>query len=330
MQIAIKRTLERIPGGMMVAPLAIGAVLATVAPNAGGFFGSFTGALFTGAVPILAVFYVCLGATIRVESLPYVLRRGGALFLTKTMLGVLAGVALGHVLGEQPVASGWFAGLSTLGVVAAANNTNGGLYMALMQQFGTAEEAGAYSLMSFESGPFLTMATLGSIGLAAFPWPALLGGILPLAIGIVLGNLDRDLRDFLGRSAATLVPFFAFALGATLDLHRVWQAGLLGLVLALGVLAISAIVLIFVDRLAGGTGVAGIAAASTAGSAAATPAIVAAANPAYADAAGPATILVAASVIVSAFTVPLATAWWAGRVRRKKVGPYTIRVESAK
>jgi len=47
----------------------------------------------------------------------------------------------------------------------------------------------------------------------------------------VLGNLDRELREFLGRSAATLVPFFAFAIGATLDLHRVWQAGLLGVAL---------------------------------------------------------------------------------------------------
>jgi 2-keto-3-deoxygluconate permease len=290
-----------------------------VAPNTGSFLGSFTGALFTGAVPILAVFYVCVGATIRIESLPYVLRRGGALFATKTMLGMVAGLVLGHALGERPVASGWFAGLSTLAVVAAVNNTNGGLYMALMQQFGTPEEAGAYSLMAFESGPFLTMATLGAVGLSAFPWPTLLGGILPLAIGVVLGAVDHDLRDFLGRAAATLIPFFAFALGAALDLHRVWQAGLMGFALALGVLAISAIALIVVDRLAGGTGIAGVAAASTAGSAAATPAIVAAANPAYAAAAGPATVLVAASVIVSAFAVPFATVWWAGRVRRQKV-----------
>ena len=318
MQIAIKKTIERIPGGMMVVPLAAGAVMATVAPHTATFFGSFTGALFTGALPILAVFYVCLGATIRVESLPQVLRRGGVLFATKLMSGVIAGVVLGHLIGERPVASGWFAGLSTLAVVVAVNNTNGCLYMALMQQFGTPEEAGAYSLMSFESGPFLTMATLGMVGLSAFPWPALVGGILPLAIGVVLGNIDRDLRAFLGRSAATLIPFFAFALGATLDLHRVWQAGLLGVALALGVLVVSGVALIIADRLAGGTGTAGIAAAATAGNGAAVPAIVAAANPAYAAAAGPATILVAACVIVTALTVPFATVWWVGRVRGKK------------
>jgi 2-keto-3-deoxygluconate permease len=300
----------------MVVPLAAGAVMATLGPNIATFFGSFTGALFTGALPILAVFYVCLGATIQVDSLPRVLRRGGMLFATKLLLGIVAGLVLGRLLGERPVTQGWFAGMSTLAVVAAINNTNGGLYMALMQQFGTPEEAGAYSIMSFESGPFLTMLTLGVVGLSAFPWPTLIGGILPLAIGVILGNIDHELRDFLGRSAATLVPFFAFALGATLDLHRVWQAGLLGVGLGLGVLAVSGVALILVDRLAGGNGTAGIAAASTAGNGAAVPAIVAAANPAYAAASDAATLLVAASVIVTALTVPFATVWWAGRMRR--------------
>jgi 2-keto-3-deoxygluconate permease len=200
-------------------------------------------------------------------------------------------------------------------VVAAINDTNGGLYMALMQQNGSPEDAGAYSLMSLESGPFLTMVTLGVAGLSAFPWQTLMGGILPLALGIALGNLDHELRELLGRTAPTMIPFFGFALGATLDLHRVWQAGLLGVALGLGVLVVSGTVLILADRFAGGTGTAGIAAASTAANAAAVPAIVAAANPAYAEAAAPATILVAASVIVTALSVPLATMWWARRVR---------------
>ena len=43
---------------------------------------------------------------------------------------------LGRLWGEPPVPAGLFAGLSTLAVVAAMNDTNGGLYMALMGQFG--------------------------------------------------------------------------------------------------------------------------------------------------------------------------------------------------
>ena len=315
MQIPIKRTIDRIPGGMMIVPLVFGALMATVAPNTGTFFGSFTGALFSGALPMLAVFYVCLGSSISFETLPRVIKRGGVLLAGKVLVGITAGVVLGHFLGERPVTTGWFAGMSTLAVVAAINDTNGGLYMALMQQNERPEDVGAYSVMSLESGPFLTMVTLGVAGLSAFPWQTLVGGILPLAIGLVVGNLDRNMREFLSRGGPTLIPFFAFALGTTLDLHRVWQAGLLGVALGLGVLVVSGTVLILCDRLAGGTGTAGIAAASTAANAAAVPSIIAAANPAYAAAAAPATILVAASVIVTALTVPLATVWWASRVR---------------
>jgi 2-keto-3-deoxygluconate permease len=59
--------------------------------------------------------------------------------------------------------------------------------------------------------------------------------------------------------------------------------------------------------------VAAIAAASTAGNAAAVPALVGAANPAYHDAAKHATILVSASMVVTAIAVPFVTAWWAAR-----------------
>jgi len=111
-----------------------------------------------------------------------------------------------------------------------------------------------------------------------------------------------------------LIPFFAFALGANLDLARVWQAGLLGLGMGVAVVVVTGVPLFFADRFTGGTGVAGVAAASTAGNAVAVPAIVASANPAYADAAAQATMLVAACVVVTAILVPLLTAWTARRV----------------
>lgn len=308
----IKQGIERIPGGMVILPLTLGALIATFAPGTGQFFGSFTGALFSGALPILAVFYVCMGATIPSESLPQVGAKGGVLLVAKVAMGVAAALVLGHFLGTDPVKTGLFAGLSTLAVVVAINDTNGGLYMALMGRYGTPSDLGAYSLMSLESGPFITMMTLG--GVLAFPWQTLLGAILPLLAGIVLGNLDREMRDFLGKAAPALIPFFAFAIGSSLDLTKVWQAGLLGVALGGAVVVVSSCVMWSADRLSRGNGVAGLAAAATAGNAAAVPALVAAANPAYAQAAPFATVLVAASVVVTMLIVPLITAWYAKRI----------------
>src|SRR3954464_15487740 len=311
MQVPIKRAIEKVPGGMMVVPLLIGAVITTFFPDTPKFFGSFTGALFTGALPILAVFYVCMGASIDFKATPYIVKKGGTLLIVKVGIAVLLGIVFGRILGEAPISGGLFAGISTLAIVAAMNDTNGGLYMALMGQYSRPRDAGAYSIMCLESGPFLTMVTLGVAGLSAFPWQTMVGSILPLAVGMLLGNLDREMRDFLKRAIPVMIPFFAFALGTGLDLSKIWQAGLLGLCLGVAVVVVTGIPLFFADRLTGGTGVAGVAAASTAGNAAAVPAIVAAANPAYADAAAPAAILVAATVVVTAILVPLVTAWTA-------------------
>jgi 2-keto-3-deoxygluconate permease len=81
----------------------------------------------------------------------------------------------------------------------------------------------------------------------------------------------------------------------------------------LAVTLVSGTVLFFMDRLTGGNGVAGLAASSTAGNAAAVPMLVAMANPVYLPAAGPATLLVSASIVVTAISTPLVTAWWASR-----------------
>ena len=313
MQLPLKRTLDRLPGGLMLVPLLIGAVVANLAPDTPKIFGSFTGALFSGALPILAVFYVCMGATITFDAAPYILRKGGVLLGAKVLCGVLVALVAGRYLGEGPVASGWFTGLSTLALVAAINDTNGGLYMALMSQYGRPRDAAAYSVMCLESGPFLTMLALGIAGLSAFPLPVLLGAILPLLVGMALGNLDPQMREFLGGGTKVLIPFFAFALGTTLNLHNVWQTGLLGLGLGLFVVVVSGAVLFVADRFTGGNGVAGLAASSTAGNAAAVPALIAAANPAYVPAAANATLLVSASVVVTAILTPFVTAWWAAR-----------------
>ena len=319
MQIRIKRAIETIPGGMMIVPLLCGAAFATFTPNVAAFFGSFTNALFTGALPILAVFYVCMGARIRLRSMPGVLKKGGALVGCKIALGVAASFVLGGLLGADPVRSGWFTGLSALAVVAAVNDTNGGLYMAMMEQYGKPEDSAAYSVMTLESGPFLTMVSLGVAGLSAFPWQTLVGAILPLAVGMLLGNLDSELAEFLTRAASTMIPFFAFALGFTLDLHRVIQAGLLGLLMGVTLVLISAACLVLANRATGGDGTPGIAAATTAGNAAGVPMLVAAANPKYLPAAGPATVLVAACVIVSSLLVPPLTAWWSAQVGRRSL-----------
>ena len=83
MHLPIKRTIERLPGGMMIVPLFTGALITTVRPASDSTSARSPARLFSGALPILAVFYVCLGSTIELRSTPYILKKGGALFGAK-------------------------------------------------------------------------------------------------------------------------------------------------------------------------------------------------------------------------------------------------------
>ena len=310
----LKARIDRIPGGMMILPLFLGACLNSFAPGTGKFFGSFTNGLITGTLPILSVWFFCIGASISLKATPLVLRKSGVLVSVKIVTAALAGVAASFFIPADGVQSGFLTGLSVLAIIAAMNDTNGGMYMALMQQYGTKEEAGAFCLMCLESGPFMTMLTLGIAGLASFPWQTMVGALLPFLIGFILGNLDQDFRKFFGQAVPVMVPFFAFALGNNLNFATILNTGLLGIALGLAVIAVTGTTLVLADIfLAKGNGTAGIGAASTAGAAVTVPPIIASIEPTFAPVAPAATALVATCVVVTSLLTPVLTAWWSRR-----------------
>ncbi|WP_242391581.1 2-keto-3-deoxygluconate transporter [Escherichia coli] len=315
----IKRSIEKIPGGMMLVPLFLGALCHTFSPGAGKYFGSFTNGMITGTVPILAVWFFCMGASIKLSATGTVLRKSGTLVVTKIAVAWVVAAIASRIIPEHGVEVGFFAGLSTLALVAAMDMTNGGLYASIMQQYGTKEEAGAFVLMSLESGPLMTMIILGTAGIASFEPHVFVGAVLPFLVGFALGNLDPELREFFSKAVQTLIPFFAFALGNTIDLTVIAQTGLLGILLGVAVIIVTGIPLIIADKLiGGGDGTAGIAASSSAGAAVATPVLIAEMVPAFIKPMAPAaTSLVATAVIVTSILVPIITSIWSRKVKAR-------------
>lgn len=314
----IMKTIERIPGGLMLVPLFLGAIIHTLAPGSGEYSGSFTNGLMTGTVPILAVWFFCMGASINIKATGVVLRKSGTLVVTKIAVAWAVAIVASAFIPDGGIQSGLFAGLSVLALVAMMDMTNGGLYASIMQQYGTKEEAGAFVLMSLESGPLVTMLILGTTGLAAFEPQAFVGAVLPFLIGFILGNLDTDLREFFSRAVHVMIPFFGFALGSSIDLTVIAKTGLAGIILGISVIVVTGIPLMLADKfLGGGNGTAGLAASSTAGAAVANPMIIANIKPEFLPVAEAATALVAASVIVTSILVPILTAYWAQFINKK-------------
>ena len=273
--------------------------------------------MITGTVPILAVWFFCMGASIKLSATGTVLRKSGTLVVTKIAVAWVVAAIASRIIPEHGVEVGFFAGLSTLALVAAMDMTNGGLYASIMQQYGTKEEAGAFVLMSLESGPLMTMIILALPGLPRLN-RMFSSAQYYRSWWLCPGDLDPELREFFSKAVQTLIPFFAFALGNTIDLTVIAQTGLLGILLGVAVIIVTGIPLIIADKLiGGGDGTAGIAASSSAGAAVATPVLIAEMVPAFKPMAPAATSLVATAVIVTSILVPILTSIWSRKVKAR-------------
>ena len=317
----IYRFVTRVPGGLMVVPLFIGMVINTFFPTLlqiGGFTQALSG---VGYPTVLGMYLFTVGTKMTIRAAPRMLARGFGLLTAKVGTATLFALAVAHLFDGDVI------GLSTLAVMVAMSDTNGGMFLALTGVMGNKEDSGTYVVQSIETGPFLTMLIFVGTGLAVIPWLTMVSVIAPIVAGAILGNLDEDLKEFFGSHEPIIIPFMAFTLGQTINLTSVVTAGLPGVVLGLTVLIVTGAVCIAVDRLLGGSGIAGAAASSTAGNSAAVPQAVALADSSFAPVAAAATVQVTASVIVTAILTPLLTAWWYRRLQVKAAAARTPEIE---
>ncbi len=287
----------------MVCPLFLGMVVNTFFPHLlkiGGFTEALSG---VGYPTVLGMYLFTVGTKMTLKAAPRMLKRGFGILFVKVGTATLFALALAKFFG------GNLLGISTLAVMTAMSDTNGGMFLALTSVMGDKEDVGTYVPQSIETGPFLTMLIFVGTGLAVIPWLTMVSVIAPIFVGAFLGNIDSDLRDFFSTHEPIIVPFMAFTLGQTINLRAVVTAGLSGVFLGVTVWIVTGFVCILADKLLGGTGVAGAAASSTAGNSASVPKAVAMADPKFAPVAGAATVQVAASVIVTAILTPLLTSW---------------------
>ncbi len=294
----------------MVIPLLLGSLINTLFPDALQI-GGLTTALFSsaGTSTLLGAQLFCMGTALQVKDMPKVLKRGGVLLLAKFAVGALLGIIIGKIWGMEGVF-----GLTTLAVISAVTNSNGSVYLTLMGNYGDQADCGCFPLLALNDGPFFTLVALGASGLANIPFMSLLAAIIPIVLGMLIGNIDKGMRELFAPMGTAIIPLIGFALGAGIDLTSIIKGGFPGILLGLITVFVGGgFILVFDKFISRRPGYAAWAVATTAGNAVAVPAAVALIDTSWEPYVATATVQVAASVVVTCIVTPFITSWWAKR-----------------
>ena len=302
----IKKTLDRIPGGMVIVPLFLGILINTLAPNSLRIGGFTEGLFVNGVVPLFGFFFVCVGAEINIKTAKGALAKGTTMLVGKWVIGAAFGI-VGYLLAGS---NGLFLGLAPLAIIAAMTNSNGSMYLAITSQFGKADDRAAIGVLSLNDGPFLTMVALalfGGMGLGGdlFSIIDFVAVLVPLLLGIVLGNLDSEMKDFLTKGADAVIPFIVFALGMGINFTAIIEGGLAGIALGVLTVILTGTTISMIFKKVGWNPIVGVAEGAVAGNAIATPAAIAAVNASFAPQVELATVQIAAAVVTSGILLPI-------------------------
>lgn len=297
----------------MVIPLLIGCLVNTFIPQCLEI-GGFTTALFkSGQATLVGLFIFCSGATINVRQVGMPLYKGVVLTALKLAIGVIIGYLLNMAFGPAGIL-----GLTPFAAIAAITNSNGAIYTALAKEFGDDTDVGAIAVLSLNDGPFLTMIALGTTGLASIPVIDIVAAIIPLIIGMILGNLDSDFRDLLSKGLNMILPVNGFVFGANMSLITIAKAGIPGIILGLITVLSTGVLTYFIySAIRRKPDPMGMAIGTVGGNAVATPAAVAAVDTSLEPYAASATAQIAASVVITAILTPVLTGFVARRSQKK-------------
>lgn len=306
-------TMKKFPGGMMVIPLVIGCLVNTFIPQVLQI-GGFTTALFkSGQATLVGLFIFCSGATISFKEVGLPLYKGIILTVLKFSFGFAVGALLNMAFGPAGIL-----GLTPFAVIGALTNSNGAIYTALAKEFGDETDMGAIAVLSLNDGPFLTMIAMGASGLADIPVIDIVAAIVPLVVGMILGNLDSDFRTLLSNGLNMILPVNGFVFGSNMSLFTIINAGVPGLLMGLLSVFFTGVCVYWVYSLIRKKpDPMGMAVGTVAGNAVATPAAVAMADPTLEPYVEAATAQTAAAMVITALLTPVMTGFFAKRAAKK-------------
>lgn len=309
-----KDLIKKIPAANMMIPLILAALANTFLPRF-LHFGVFTEAIFTnaGMKTLMGINLIAAGSQIRFANIFEIFKRFSVIALARIGAGLLIIFLVSYFFGRDGIF-----GISLLALVCACLNHNNSVFITLNIDYGDDCDQALAGFASLITGPMLAMLVLGMSGIANIPLRAMLDSLMPVIIGILIGNLDRDFSKTLKLSQKVIIPFLGFTMGSAINLRDIYRAGFSGIILAFIVIFIIGFLTLVADLYINKRpGHAAWAISTTGANAVAVPQIIAEIDPTYLPLVGLATAQVAASTVITIILTPLITSIWSRRNKNK-------------
>ena len=296
---------KKVPGGSLLIPMFLVAVINTIFPNLIASFGGMTTAMFkTGTMAFAAAILFFTGATIRVNTLGTVLKRCGVLTIMKFAIAFAFGFLFVRLFGVNGVG-----GITAVAFVTCICSCNPGVFMGLASDYGEPGDMGNFAMMNIVSMPCWPMLILAAAAGISFNVMDIVTVFVPFLLGMLLGNLDPNFSKIVGPATGALIPLMGCCFGASLNLVTAAKAGLAGILLAVLFLVLNVPLMLFADRvITKRPGYAAVAWCSVAGIAMTVPAM--ASNIAeYSDTIAASSAQIGLCMIITCIVSPFLTKW---------------------
>ena len=301
---------NKVPGGIMVVPMIITAVINTFIPAAlkigGPTSGAFSGA---GAMATIGMLLFTAGSQTKYSDLGSVCARGGLLVIVRLAVAFTGAWLTLKLFGPEGV---W--GASALAITIALASCNPGVYAGLMQSYGDTVDKSAMGILNLIAVPATPLVILGVADGTGFDYMSAVSSLVPFALGMVLANADEKVRKLFSTATPVILFFLGCCLGASINLKALSQAGVANIVLIGLIVCIFLPIMIAADKLIlRRPGYAAVAATCLGGLSVVAPRIIGERLPQYQPYVESATAQLAVTLVICIFIFPYITKFIVGK-----------------
>jgi 2-keto-3-deoxygluconate permease len=301
------KQINKVPAGMFLIPMVISLILVSIFPNMYESIGGTTQQAFQlGTNVVIGLLVFAAGTSLDLKQIGPLLRRHLPMLVFKLVISTIYILVFYWLFGLDGVF-----GINLLAFACVVYSLNPAVALAIHSSYGDKQFGAVYGIMGLIGMPFAPLILLSVLtadgGAAGIDWQPIISIFVPLVVGIVLGNVDKDFREFFVPMIGRLLPFLGWNLGAAMNIQSAIASGLPGLLMAV-IFMVLLLPLIPFDRFINkqNAGVDGAAIWNVAGMSVANPVSIATALPAvFADQATSATAIVMMVCIITSIISPI-------------------------